>query len=803
MYINYKNNLQIYLSDFFQKLKFEQPPYLLYSIFLITDYLYLFIKNSFIKIYTINLKTIYTKTKLKLKKNLKFLFFDNNKKLSQKKKFNQKTNKKREIQKTNKKNIKCKSNSKYQKTIKIQIFYKTTVQIPKTLKQPNTNKPVEDFQILQRPLQQINPYKQKEHLLQQQNFSKPQTINNNKQNKTLATLTINYKKKVKYNIQILTLKFLTIKATAQPTINRKSSPYIIIAAVFFLENNNNPHQQYQIDSSKISSRSYGIIKAYAANTNNGIFRNYNEDRVSIILSVSKPSNKQTEYWAKTSFFAIYDGHGGSNCADYLRDNLHLFIIKDDFFPENPIEAIKRGIYYAEQSFLKMAEETNDRSGSCAIILLIMDDMAYVANIGDSRAILSMKNGQIISNLSQDHKPEFEKERIEAAGGNIYYNYNCGLLQGMQIQPPCRVFPGKLSVSRTIGDIQAKNVLLGGNPNVIISNPDIKQLKITNEHDFILLGCDGIFDRINSQNVANIFWNSINEQKLEPDFHKQCGKCIEQVMIESFDRKSFDNITLVAISFENLNNYFNQLQQIQQQQQQLQIKSQININNHNFNNYQQYQSLPQKSSDNKVQQKIIIQHQIHLRIMFKNLLQILLLQVVVLKVFYKEVKNIIKTNNNIFMVNNIRYCNNKFNKNNQSKLKIKNMIIYQIIFKIFKVKNNIYYILVKIFILIIYIYIFIFYLFYIIFILHLYYNIIYYIQQQIIHIILNLKYILKTTYQFYNITLFIYLFLQKIIKDIIQNQSILRILIFIFFIPQFFFKKKKKKKTKKIFKFFLV
>jgi hypothetical protein len=31
----------------------------------------------------------------------------------------------------------------------------------------------------------------------------------------------------------------------------------------------------------------------------------------------------------------------------------------------------------------------------------------------------MKNGKIIANLSQDHKPEYEKERIEAAGGNVY------------------------------------------------------------------------------------------------------------------------------------------------------------------------------------------------------------------------------------------------------------------------------------------------------------------------------------------------------------------------------------------------
>ena len=80
----------------------------------------------------------------------------------------------------------------------------------------------------------------------------------------------------------------------------------------------------------------GIISAYAAITNQGIYRSYNEDRVSIILNIVKPKTKDSKvFWPKCSFFGIYDGHGGSLCADYLRDNLHHFIINSSFFPENP------------------------------------------------------------------------------------------------------------------------------------------------------------------------------------------------------------------------------------------------------------------------------------------------------------------------------------------------------------------------------------------------------------------------------------------------------------------------------------
>ena len=71
-----------------------------------------------------------------------------------------------------------------------------------------------------------------------------------------------------------------------------------------------------------STRRNGILRAYAANTNQGIIRDYNEDRVSIILNIMKPQNKQCDTWPKCSFFGVFDGHGGASCADFLRDNLH-------------------------------------------------------------------------------------------------------------------------------------------------------------------------------------------------------------------------------------------------------------------------------------------------------------------------------------------------------------------------------------------------------------------------------------------------------------------------------------------------
>jgi len=61
--------------------------------------------------------------------------------------------------------------------------------------------------------------------------------------------------------------------------------------------------------------------------------------------------------------------------------------------------------------------------------------------------------------------------------------------------PHRVFPGRLSVSRTFGDIEAKREKYGGNPNVVIATPEIKEFLIDDKMDFLLLGCKTNFDSL--------------------------------------------------------------------------------------------------------------------------------------------------------------------------------------------------------------------------------------------------------------------------------------------------------------------
>lgn len=117
--------------------------------------------------------------------------------------------------------------------------------------------------------------------------------------------------------------------------------------------------------------------------------------------------------------------------------------------------------------------------------------------------------------------------------------------------PYRVLPGRLSVSRTFGDIEAKVEKYGGNPKVVISTPDIKSFKISKDHDFIVIGCDGIFDKLSNKEAIQCVWNSVKED-LALNVHHQCAVGIETILKNSLMRMSLDNVTAVMIAFEDFN-----------------------------------------------------------------------------------------------------------------------------------------------------------------------------------------------------------------------------------------------------------
>ena len=89
--------------------------------------------------------------------------------------------------------------------------------------------------------------------------------------------------------------------------------------------------------------------------------------------------------------------------------------------------MKEAIETADKEFIEGGKKDSgynspfDHSGSCAIVALLVDDIIYIANVGDSRAIISQNQGQRRYALTRDHKPSDpqEKARIIQAGGKVY------------------------------------------------------------------------------------------------------------------------------------------------------------------------------------------------------------------------------------------------------------------------------------------------------------------------------------------------------------------------------------------------
>jgi len=248
----------------------------------------------------------------------------------------------------------------------------------------------------------------------------------------------------------------------------------------------------------------------------------------------------------------------------LKDKLHKFIIGNRNFPQDPERALREGFEEAELEFLEFAQSFKlvEQSGSCAIVALIIDDKCYVANVGDSRAIMSSHKGRRVLPLSRDHKPgeEGERNRIISNGGKVYQSQinaqgnrvgtTPGLIDEGEIQlGPPRVLPGRLSVSRTFGDIEAKLEKFGGNPNVVIADPEIQMIQLNDQTDFIVLGCDGIYDRLENQDVSDNVWATTGQKGL--DIHEQSAIGVEAVMMDSLIKQTYDNITVVLLAFNGL------------------------------------------------------------------------------------------------------------------------------------------------------------------------------------------------------------------------------------------------------------
>ncbi|KAL3511991.1 hypothetical protein ACH5RR_024708 [Cinchona calisaya] len=280
----------------------------------------------------------------------------------------------------------------------------------------------------------------------------------------------------------------------------------------------------------------------------------------------------------TSFFGVYDGHGGKAVARFCAKYLHEQVLKTKAYSTGDLGSS------LQKSFLRMDEmmcgqrgwrelsglgdkmqkvtgmiegliwsprssEANGKiddwsseqgphsdyigptSGTTACVAIIRDNQLLVANAGDSRCVMS-RGGQAYA-LSKDHKPdhEVEKERIVRAGGYV----QCGRVNG------------SLNLSRAIGDMELKqNKSLPAERQIVTAEPDITTVELHDDDEFLVLACDGIWDCMSNQQVVDFVRDQLySETKLSA----VCERLLDKCLAPTVGGEGCDNMTMILVQFK--------------------------------------------------------------------------------------------------------------------------------------------------------------------------------------------------------------------------------------------------------------
>ena len=352
---------------------------------------------------------------------------------------------------------------------------------------------------------------------------------------------------------------------------------------------------------KFSSKQVGPLKSFSYNTFQGLFKDYNEDRVSVCSLIKKPSSSKMKTWPKISYFAIFDGHGGEECSEFLKNNYMNYLVENANFPFDIKLSMIESFQKIEDDFFKLKCKDNledsDKSGSCALVSVIFDNKIYIANIGDSRAIMSIGGGTKVRQLTADQKPDNIKEfeRALKNGSKIYLDDNDDpdrdeskiefikdkaelekmkeIKENSKEEKIFRVYPSDLAVMRTVGDIKAKKKEFGGIPGTIINIPEVYIFDINSSDDFIVMGCDGIFDDLSNQEIVNAAWTVFKHRATEKnyDIHELTQEACDLVIKFGLEKQTTDNLSCIIIGLEGLEKCLKMNQ----------LKKKVNNNMNNF------------------------------------------------------------------------------------------------------------------------------------------------------------------------------------------------------------------------------
>ncbi|XP_044226155.1 protein phosphatase 1E [Thunnus albacares] len=220
-----------------------------------------------------------------------------------------------------------------------------------------------------------------------------------------------------------------------------------------------------------------------------------------------------------AFFAVFDGHGGVDAAIYAANHLHVNLVHQESFSQDPSEALCRAFKLTDERFVKKASREHLRCGTTGVVTFLRGRTLYVAWLGDSQVIL-VRKGQVVE-LMKPHKPdrEDEKQRIEALGG-------CVIWFGTW-----RV-NGSLSVSRAIGDSEHKPYICG--------DADHGIFPLDGSEDYLILACDGFWDTVSPDEAVRVVSDHLQENTGDTTM------VAHKLVASARDAGSSDNITVIVV-----------------------------------------------------------------------------------------------------------------------------------------------------------------------------------------------------------------------------------------------------------------
>ena len=274
----------------------------------------------------------------------------------------------------------------------------------------------------------------------------------------------------------------------------------------------------------------------------------NQDNYFIIKNINNESNNY--------FIGVCDGHGkyGEEVSSFislnLPENLKKNILNSKIdINKSPIESISKIITktFIETNSSLINNSNIDISSSgctCSSILLTQNNLISI-NLGDSRCILGRFNPENNSwsglNLTRDHKPteEDEKERIIKKGGNISkgkdeFGNSGGIMRIWKTDGNIG-----LALTRSFGDEIMSKV-------GVICEPEIKQFFLGKDDKFIIIGTDGLWEYISSEECVNMVKDFFLKNDIQGAGNLLLKEASKRWIVE---QDVVDDITIILIFLE--------------------------------------------------------------------------------------------------------------------------------------------------------------------------------------------------------------------------------------------------------------